>query len=274
MVYASRYLRLATPLMRGPDVLEAQQRLRANGFDPGPLDGVYGRQTEAAVRSFQAANGLLVDGIIGPSTWSRLSGEPSDQQYNISIDVVQRILTLYRDSSFVKNYPVAVGTPDTPTPLGDWTITEKTENPGGPFGVRWMRLSVPWGGYGIHGTDNPASIGTYASHGCVRMFNEDVAELYDLVPVGTYVSIFGGAYTGRLLREGVEPGNDIAQVQTRLKFLGYYDGVVDGIYGLLTRQAVVAFQRDQGLEPDGIVGPQTYSALQRAYDIATGNQQP
>ena len=60
-------------------------------------------------------------------------------------------------------------------------------NPGGPYGTRWMGLSAR--GYGIHGTNNPSSIGTKASNGCIQMFNDDVNELYSQVPIGTTVII-------------------------------------------------------------------------------------
>jgi L,D-transpeptidase ErfK/SrfK len=110
--------------------------------------------------------------------------------YSITIDLARRVLTLYRDSSILKSYPVAVGAPDSPTPPGNWTIAEKIDHPGGAFGSRWMGLSIPGGSYGIHGTNMPNSIGTYASHGCVRMFNEDVIDLYNLVSIGTPVRIF------------------------------------------------------------------------------------
>jgi len=274
MIYASRYLRLSTPYMQGPDVAEVQQKLSAKGFYAFPPDGVFQPRTDAAVRAFQAANDLVVDGVLGPVTWSRLNGAQQVNQFNISIDLVQRVLTLYRDSAFIKSYQVAVGKPDTPTPLGSWVIIEKTLNPGGPFGARWMRLNVPWGAYGIHGTEQPSSIGTYVSHGCVRMYNQDVIELYDLVVIGTPVNIIGNAYTGRLLAEGVAPGSDIAEVQRKLSYLGYYNGDIDGVYNPLTRQAVINFQKDKDLAPDGIVGPWTYETLQKAYDVATGSREP
>jgi len=73
-------------------------------------------------------------------------------------------------------------------PAGTFTIINKQVNPGGPFGTRWMGLSQPH--YGIHGTNNPASIGTAASNGCIRMYNEDVNELFNLVSVGTPVTIY------------------------------------------------------------------------------------
>jgi lipoprotein-anchoring transpeptidase ErfK/SrfK len=60
-------------------------------------------------------------------------------------------------------------------------------NPGGPFGVLWLSLSKQ--GYGIHGTNDPSSIGKAVSHGCVRMHNRDVLQLAEKVPNGTRVII-------------------------------------------------------------------------------------
>lgn len=109
-------------------------------------------------------------------------------QTSIIIEVKKRRLH-FRSEQLTKTYPVAVGKPSTPTPTGNWTIVQKAMNPGGPFGARWMRLSVPWGGYGIHGTNNPKSIGRAVSHGCVRMYNKDVIQIYPLTPIGTPVKI-------------------------------------------------------------------------------------
>jgi lipoprotein-anchoring transpeptidase ErfK/SrfK len=75
----------------------------------------------------------------------------------------------------------------TRTPNGEFTIINKQVNPGGPFGALWMGLSKPH--YGIHGTNDPGSIGRQVSHGCIRMFNKDVLQLSELVPVGTRVTI-------------------------------------------------------------------------------------
>lgn len=106
----------------------------------------------------------------------------------ITISIRAKTLTLYRSGIMFKAYPVATGKPTTPTPIGTFTIVNKQVNPGGPFGTRWMGLSKPH--YGIHGTNNPASIGTAASNGCVRMFNHDVEDLFNLVSVGVIVRIF------------------------------------------------------------------------------------
>lgn len=112
----------------------------------------------------------------------------SSTPLSITISIRAKTLTLYRDGRMFKAYPVATGKPSTPTPIGTFTIKNKQVNPGGPFGTRWMGLSKPH--YGIHGTNNPASIGTAASNGCVRMFNKDVEDLFNYVNVGTVVRIF------------------------------------------------------------------------------------
>ena len=75
----------------------------------------------------------------------------------------------------------------TATPIGDYIIINKAPNPGGSFGTMWMSLSKQH--YGIHGTNNPASIGKAVSKGCIRMYNHDVEELARTVPIGTPVHI-------------------------------------------------------------------------------------
>jgi lipoprotein-anchoring transpeptidase ErfK/SrfK len=109
--------------------------------------------------------------------------------YSILISTEKHTLSLYKDKKFYKSYPIAVGKPSTPTPKGTFKIINKAVNPGGPFGARWLGLSAPNGDYGIHGTNNPTSIGKNISNGCIRMYNKDVIELYSLAPIGTSVRI-------------------------------------------------------------------------------------
>lgn len=71
-----RYLRLGS---RGEDVRHVQQLLQLGGHDPGPIDGIFGRRTDAAVRSFQGANDLVQDGIVGPKTWAKLTASPAPE---------------------------------------------------------------------------------------------------------------------------------------------------------------------------------------------------
>lgn len=105
----------------------------------------------------------------------------------IIINIGAKRLTVYRNGRVYRQYVVATGKEETPTPTGVFTIINKQVNPGGPYGTRWMGLSLR--GYGIHGTNDPSSIGNAASNGCVRMFNEDVESLFDITPVGTVVRI-------------------------------------------------------------------------------------
>jgi len=107
--------------------------------------------------------------------------------YRIIIDLSDRRLHLLDGDIVVHTYPVGIGTMLTQTPQGEYTIINKQPNPGGPFGAFWMGLSRPH--YGIHGTNDPSSIGGLVSHGCIRMYNEDVIALSQLVPIGTRVTI-------------------------------------------------------------------------------------
>ena len=118
-------------------------------------------------------------------------------------------LRLFKRLKFVKSYGVAVGQPAYPTPRGLFSIANKAVNPpwtapnspwagayrnetvaGGssenPLKARWMGIA---NGVGIHGTGEPGSIGSRASHGCIRMTVPDVIDLYPRVPVGTPVLI-------------------------------------------------------------------------------------
>lgn len=105
----------------------------------------------------------------------------------IIVNVGAKRLTVYRNGSIYREYIIATGKPDTPTPIGVFEVINKEIDPGGPYGTRWLGLSAR--GYGIHGTNNPSSIGTAASNGCIRMYNEDIEALFDITVVGTPVRI-------------------------------------------------------------------------------------
>lgn len=111
----------------------------------------------------------------------------------IVINLNTRTLHLYDNENLIKSYPVAIGKPSTPTPTGNYQIVNKIMHPGGALGTRWLGLDIPTtgGAYGIHGNNNPASIGKMASNGCIRMHNHHVEELFTLVSVGTPVKIVG-----------------------------------------------------------------------------------
>ncbi|MBE5793806.1 MAG: hypothetical protein E7323_03890 [Clostridiales bacterium] len=169
----------------------------------------------------------------------------------ILISIHQKTLTLYEGISVRKQYPIATGAGGTPTPIGTFFINHRFAGELGGFGTRFLGLTVPWGQFGIHGTNKPGSIGSNASHGCIRMFVKDSEELYAKVPNGTKVVIEGGPF-GLLDTHltALGPGDRssrVAALQQRLRALGYYWGSADGIYGAGTVQAVRAARKALGL---------------------------
>jgi lipoprotein-anchoring transpeptidase ErfK/SrfK len=106
---------------------------------------------------------------------------------HIQIHTQKRLLQLYDGQRLLHSFPIAVGKKATPTPHGQFSIANKHVNPGGVFGSHWLGLSIS--NYGIHGTNNPSSIGQFISKGCIRLQNHDIAKLYSLAPVGTPVII-------------------------------------------------------------------------------------
>jgi len=127
------------------------------------------------------------------------SGRPARR---IVVSIPDRKLAVLEDDRVVKVYATAVGAPVSPSPGGSYTIATRLTDPtwytkgrvvppgkANPLGTRWLGLSIK--GYGIHGTNAPGSIGHNVSHGCIRMRNRDVEELYEIVAVGDAVQLYG-----------------------------------------------------------------------------------
>jgi hypothetical protein len=183
----------------------------------------------------------------------------------IVIDTSCNTLTLYENGQAVKKYAVATGKRGSPTPTGIFKIDSMSRNWGDGFGSRFMRLSVPWGLYGIHGTNRPGLIGSDVSSGCVRMRNADVEDLYSRVKVGTPVIIEASPYgfleySLATLSPG-DRGAAVLEVQKRLANLGYYRGALDGRFGEQTKAALLDFKADRGLPNTHDVDWATYRAL-------------
>lgn len=259
---------------QGPAVVNLQHWLSLLGYSPGPEDGNFGAKTQAAVIKFQREHRLQATGIVEEKTWLALASQdlletsanklkPPQGEVSLLIELDRRKLTVFSDDKPYHEFLVAVGKEETPSPVGDWTIIHKSSW-GGGFGTRWLGLNVPWGKYGIHGTNKPWSIGAAASHGCFRMWNRDVEVIYSWVKNGTKVKVVHGRFdplgpTRRRLHKGVR-GPDVFFVQKRLKQLGLLD-CTDGIYGPGTQKAVGDFQRKNELQAHGEVDMATYQAL-------------
>ena len=269
-------LYLDEPCLEGETIWMVQARLKEIGYEIEP-SGVYDAFTSNTVRLFQVANGLANDGIVNEDEWMILMPQDPDascmtdakgkeEKMLIVIDTKTRTLTLYNDKEVVCRYPVAVGKASTPSPIGEWRVVHKSLNWGNGFGTRWMGLNVPWGIYGIHGTNKPGSIGTFASHGCIRMFNRDVEKLYPLVPDGCRVKIVSN---GTMIPKEMKPvkmkkgssGQAVVYVQARLKQLGVEFCNADGRYGNMTVFAVKYYQAWHGMIPSGEMDEATYRMM-------------
>lgn len=121
-------------------------------------------------------------------------------RFNIFVDKSQNILILKERDNVVKVYNVSTGK-NSSTPEGNFKVTSKLidpvwfhkgvvvppESPENVLGTRWLGFDIP--GYGIHGTVDPDKIGQQVTAGCVRMRNEDVEELYSIIPMGTEIVV-------------------------------------------------------------------------------------
>ncbi|MEW6662201.1 MAG: L,D-transpeptidase family protein [Bacillota bacterium] len=276
-----RVLEFTRPPMAGPDVEEVQKRLRDLGFSVGEIDGVYGPRTVASVKRFQAESGLAPTGVVDIATLKKLGegcapqwkppAKPPQGKLTIKIDINTRTLAVYADGQEYYTFPVSVGTPRTPTPVGNFRVIDKGKWRG-QFGGYWLGFNVSWGKYGIHGTNHPWTIGEAASEGCLRMFNEHVATLYKWIKVGTPVEITG-LPPGRILLKG-DRGYDVAIVQQKLIEKGFLSGSPDGYFGPATLNAVVKLQKKHKLYPDGTIGPKIYELLEIEIDREQGKATP
>jgi lipoprotein-anchoring transpeptidase ErfK/SrfK len=118
----------------------------------------------------------------------------------IIVSIADRRLVVVERDQILAAFPVAVGAPTSPSPVGTFTVINRVANPTyyrpgtvippgprNPIGTRWIGLSQK--GYGIHGTDAPSSIGYAMSHGCIRLLNADVERLFEQVRAGDIVEL-------------------------------------------------------------------------------------
>ena len=125
---------------------------------------------------------------------------PTPTPRRIIVSIPDRRLVVLDNNQVVVAFPVAVGAPASPSPVGTFAVVNRISNPTyykpgtvigpgprNPLGTRWIGLSQK--SYGIHGTDVPSSIGYAQSHGCIRLHNADVERLFEHVRTGDIVEI-------------------------------------------------------------------------------------
>jgi lipoprotein-anchoring transpeptidase ErfK/SrfK len=135
------------------------------------------------------------------ATSKEAATEPRIQRH-ILVSIPDRKLAVLEGGKVIRVFPVAVGAAVSPSPTGGFQIVRRLVNPtyyhpgvvippgsDNPIGPRWVGLNKK--GYGIHGTNEPRSIGKAASHGCIRMRNRDIVQFFSMVNVGDAVEILG-----------------------------------------------------------------------------------
>ncbi|MCB0881525.1 MAG: L,D-transpeptidase family protein [Thermoleophilia bacterium] len=184
----------------GDDAKALNERLKGLGLLRGKVTATFTKRTRNALVAYQKRRSVKPTGVVDQKTRDAMVGK-------IVVDLSERTLRLYRDGKVFKRYKVAVGQPAYPTPTGTFKVVNKQVDPtwmppsspwakglgpippgpGNPLGTRWIGTSAP--AVGIHGTYADYSIGTAASHGCMRMHIPDVEDLYKYVSVGMPVVI-------------------------------------------------------------------------------------
>jgi hypothetical protein len=188
---------------RGDDVRTFLRLLREHGDYDGPVTDTLGADAVEAVRDLQERRDLTVDGFAGQQLRASLLRK---LDASVVIDRSARTLTFLRGDHRVRRFSVAVGMSEHPTPVGGRRVVDKQVDPawtppdspwaaeldtipagpGNPLGTRWIGLGDA---IGIHGTYATGSIGTAASHGCIRMTIEDAEWLYEELAMGSRVRV-------------------------------------------------------------------------------------
>ena len=156
-------------------------------------------KTEEQIRKLATLTGVLL--MVAAEALAQEQQRPARR---IVVSIPDRKLAVMEEGRVLRVFPTAVGAPKSPSPAGAFKIVVRIPDPtwytkgrivppgkGNPLGTRWLGLSVK--GYGIHGTNNPASVGHNASHGCIRMRNHDVEQLFEMVSVGDAVELYDQA---------------------------------------------------------------------------------
>ena len=242
----------------GEYVKTLQTWLNQAGYNCGSADGVYGSGTYNAVVKFQGDKGLDADGIVGQQTWKALAAAVAGKNTEPS----------------EPSEPTEPENPTTPVDVSGYSLVRYGDS--GEY-VKTLQTWLNQAGYNCGSTDGVYGSGTYSAlvkfQGDKRLDADGIAGQQTWKALAAEVagnntepsepekpstpvdvSSYGTVRMG-------STGEDVRRLQNRLNTLGYNCGSADGIYGNGTYSAVVKFQKDKGLDADGIVGQQTWRAL-------------
>lgn len=147
-------------------------------------------------------NLILASLIVMTSSLESQAQQKAGTLRRLVVSIPDCKLALVENDRVIKVYSTAVGAPSSPSPTGEFTVCHRITQPAyyhpgkvippgkaNPLGTRWLGLSLK--GFGIHGTNEPRSIGKPRSHGCIRLRNRDIEELFNLVSIGDVVELHG-----------------------------------------------------------------------------------
>ena len=255
--------------MSGTLVRQMQQRLKELGYYTGTVDGDFGTGTENAVKEFQKANGLTVDGKAGKNTLNKLYSNSaiSKRTYEAS----QKTATP-KPTATATQKPKATATPN----LSKDYYLEVGSSGSKVRTLQNRLIELGWMGGQADGDFGGATeYALKAFQAREGLWDDGVAgpeTLEELYSNNAAKSSTMQSSVGVTLKDGME-GASVRALQKRLKSLGYYDGSVDGAYGAATITAVKLFQSHNGLTSDGRAGTSTlnkiYSSSAKKYSSAS-----
>ena len=231
---------------QGAEVLEMQLRLKDLGYITFTPDGVFGTGTETALKTFQENNGLLVDGKAGGATLTLLNSMVATPGYQDSTPLP--------------------GASASASPEGDTLKRGDTGDAVRKFQVRLQALGyITFTPDGVFGTGTERAVVMFQQQNGLKADGkvgpETLAKLNSssAKPLSTATPTATPA-TSTTLKRG-DTGEEVTKMQKRLRELGYIQFSPDGVFGSGTRDAVIAFQKNNGLTADGLAGPGTLNLM-------------
>ena len=252
----------------GPEVKTLQRRLKELGYYKNSIDGSYGSLTVAAVKAFQKRNGLTVDGVAGRTTLNKLNSssaklaedEKEEEDDKTETDSNDEVLRPGSTGTAVKELQYRLRELGYYSGSRDGVYGSGTRTAVMAFQTR--------NGLTVDGIAGPATLKKVYSSSAIKA-GSTTGSTGGTTGGSTSGTVSTNLNTNQTLKPG-DSGEQVRAMQQRLKELGYYTNSLDGEYGYGTRQAVLAFQRNNGLTQDGIAGEATLKKMVSSSAVTAG----